>query len=72
MSKIPSDATELAQCQPVYKNFKGWDEDISAIRKYSDLPVNTKKFLQFIEDFTGVKIKIISVGSERGATILRK
>ncbi|OHB71741.1 MAG: adenylosuccinate synthase [Planctomycetes bacterium RBG_16_43_13] len=72
ISKIPSDATELAQCQPVYRNFKGWNEDISAIRKYSDLPVNAKKFLQFIEDFTGVKIKIISVGSERGATILRK
>jgi adenylosuccinate synthase len=61
---------ELEKVKPVYKSFPGWLKDISEIRKYSDLPVECKNYIKFIEKFTGVKIKLLSVGAERNSNIL--
>lgn len=61
---------ELKKVKPVYKSFKGWKEDISKIRKFSELPPACKTYLNFITKFLGVKIKFISVGAERNANIL--
>lgn len=63
--------TELSQVTPVYSAFPGWKESICEIRKYKDLPKKCKNYLQFIASFLDVKIKIISVGAERNANILR-
>jgi adenylosuccinate synthase len=62
---------ELAKLKPVYKSFKGWEEDISGIRRFDELPENCKTYLNFIEDFLGVKMSIVSVGAERTANIYR-
>ena len=40
----------LSTAKPVYKMFPGWKCDISKIRKYSDLPDNARKYVEFIED----------------------
>jgi adenylosuccinate synthase len=61
---------ELAKLTPVYKTFKGWKEDISAVRKFKDLPKNCQTYLRFIETFLGIPLGIISVGAERSANIL--
>jgi len=55
--------------QPVYKEFKGWKEDITKIKSFTDLPETFKSYLQFIEDEIKVPIKIISVGPNRNETI---
>ncbi|MGC9375183.1 MAG: adenylosuccinate synthase [Bacteroidales bacterium] len=55
--------------QPVYKEFKGWKEDITKIKSFTDLPEAFKSYLQFIEDEITVPIKIISVGPNRDETI---
>ncbi len=55
--------------QPVYKEFKGWKEDITKIKSFTDLPETFKFYLQFIEDEIKVPIKIISVGPNRNETI---
>ncbi|MDY6802064.1 MAG: adenylosuccinate synthase [Bacteroidota bacterium] len=55
--------------QPVYKEFKGWKEDITKIKSYTDLPETFKSYLQFIEDEIKVPIKIISLGPNRNETI---
>lgn len=57
--------------EPVYKEFKGWKCDITGIRKYEDLPVELKDYVAFIEEETGCPIKIISVGPDRDANIIR-
>jgi adenylosuccinate synthase len=57
------------QLQPVYKEFKGWKEDITKIKSFTDLPAAFKSYLQFIEDEIKVPIKIISVGPNRSETI---
>jgi len=66
---FPSSLKELAKCEPVYEDFEGWEEDISDIRKYEDLPGNAKKYLKRIEELSGVRIKYIGVGKDREQTI---
>jgi adenylosuccinate synthase len=67
---FPASLKELAKCEPVYDEFDGWDEDISGIRRYEDLPANARRYLSRIEELTGVKIKLIGVGKEREQTIV--
>jgi adenylosuccinate synthase len=62
---------ELAEVKPVYKTFKGWKEDLSQIRKFNDLPETCRYYLNFIEKYLGVPIKLISVGAERNQNVLK-
>ncbi|HEY3250665.1 MAG TPA: adenylosuccinate synthase [Ignavibacteria bacterium] len=60
---------ELSKIKPVYKVFPGWLQDISSMRKFSNLPKECKDYVRFIERFTGVRIKFLSVGAERNSNI---
>jgi adenylosuccinate synthase len=70
--RMPTDTKVLAQCHPVYKNFKGWKEDLSKIRRFEDLPKTAKIYLNFLERYLKVKVTMISVGKDREKTILRR
>lgn len=59
------------EIEPVYTEFKGWKTPISGIRKYEDFPSEFKAYVEFIEEQTGVPVKIISVGPDREETIIR-
>lgn len=59
------------QIVPVYREFKGWKTDITAIRSYEQLPPELKEYIAFIEGETGCKVKIVSVGPDRDAVIVR-
>ncbi len=56
---------------PVYREFKGWQCDINDIRTYDEFPAELKTYIEFIEQETGVPVKIVSVGPDREATVLR-
>ncbi|HEY9124675.1 MAG TPA: adenylosuccinate synthase [Bacteroidales bacterium] len=57
--------------EPVYAELDGWNEDITTCKTYDSLPVNLKKYIQFIEKETGVPVSIVSVGPNREQTIVR-
>ena len=69
---FPPDIKTLQECTPVYESHQGWEEDISKVTKFDDLPENAKKYLARIEELAGVKIKIVSVGPGREATIIKE
>lgn len=60
---------ELSKVKPVYRSFAGWLEDISAVRRFKDLPAESRNYINFIAKFLGVKIKFVSVGAERNANV---
>ncbi len=62
---------KLYKAKPRYITMKGWDEDVTAIREYSQLPENARKYIEKIEEMVGVKIKYVSVGPERDQLIKR-
>ena len=49
----------------------GWDEDISKVRNFFDLPKNAQKYILKIEELIGVRIKYITVGPVRDQLIKR-
>ena len=57
--------------KPVYREFPGWKCDLRAFPRYEDFPAEFKAYVEFIERETGVPVKIISVGPDRGETIVR-
>lgn len=61
----------LLQAQPVYETHMGWEEDLTEIRTYEELPKNAKKYITRIEELCNVPIKYISVGPAREALIVR-
>ena len=69
---IPSTISELNRCKPIYIELPTWNEDISKVRKYEDLPTNAKKYIETIEKFTNTKVAFISVGPGREETIIKE
>ena len=68
-TQVPFDT--YAEIEPVYTGFKGWNTDLTGCRKEEDLPVEFKDYISFMENYLGVPIKIISLGPDREATIMR-
>jgi adenylosuccinate synthase len=48
----------------------GWDEEISTVRAYDELPQQAQDYVKRIEDMSGVAPMIISVGPDRAETVL--
>ncbi|MBV7274248.1 adenylosuccinate synthase [Clostridium thailandense] len=66
---VPASLEDLAKCEPIYEEFEGWDESIENARSYNEIPENAKTYLKKIEEFTGTKISIVSVGPRRDQTM---
>lgn len=56
--------------EPVYEIMQGWNEDISGVNNYENLPANAKKYITRVEQLIGVKAGIISTGAKREHTIV--
>ena len=72
INNFPASLEDLAKCEPVYEELDGWNEDITKIEKFEDLPKNAKKYVARIEELIGVSIDLVSVGPNRTQTIIRK
>lgn len=64
-SYIPSDQADVAKAKPVYQELPGWQEAISKMSTWEELPENAKNYIRFIEEFTGVPVSMVSVGPDR-------
>lgn len=62
---IPASLEKVYRAKPVYEVMDGWDEDISTVRTYEELPENCKKYLKRIEELAKTRISIVSVGPDR-------
>ncbi|OGR20899.1 MAG: adenylosuccinate synthase [Desulfobacula sp. RIFOXYA12_FULL_46_16] len=72
ITNFPAEIKVLQECTPVYETHPGWNQDIRAIRELDELPLNAKEYLKRLEELSGVKIKIVSVGPGREATIIKE
>lgn len=59
----------LQNVETVEKSFSGWGTPIGDARKFTDLPGKAREYLGFIEEYTGIPVKYVSVGREREQTI---
>ena len=66
-----ADMGMLADVEPIYEVMPGWKEDLSAVRKFEDLPANARKYVGRLEELVGAPIRMVSVAPDRTATLLR-
>ena len=65
----PSTISKLARCKPVLIEMDGWQEDLSGIKSFDELPEAAKAYVRKIEELTEIPVGIISVGPDRTQTI---
>jgi len=68
LKSYPTDSNTLSAVKPVYETLPGWKTGISDCKSFSELPQNTRNYLDFISRASGVKVDIVSVGPKRHQT----
>jgi adenylosuccinate synthase len=63
---------EAENVSPIYTNFNGWEEDLTAMDSVDTLPNALMEYIEFLENELQIPIKIVSVGPDRKQTIFRK
>jgi adenylosuccinate synthase len=72
LTSFPSDIAILEKCQPIYEELDGWQESISGIRYFKNLPTGARDYTSRLEDLLSCPISLVSVGPERRQIILAK
>jgi len=68
--EMPMSQTDFHHAVPVYEEFPGWDEDITAARSLDDLPKNARSYVEAVEAMTSVPISVVGVGPGRDESIV--
>ncbi|HZK53029.1 MAG TPA: adenylosuccinate synthase [Desulfosporosinus sp.] len=69
--EFPQSQKIFKQSQPVYEEMPGWNEDLTEVRRFEDLPEAAKNYIQRIEELTGVPATLVAIGPGREQTIVR-
>jgi adenylosuccinate synthase len=67
---MPAHISRLERLEPVYETLPGWEEEIRHARCMDDLPAQARDYIQRIEELTGTKPYVISVGPDREETLM--
>jgi len=70
--EFPASLKMQEECDLVYEEVNGWEEDISMVKDLNDLPSNAQKYLKIIEQLVGVETCMVSLGNERSQTMMLK
>jgi len=70
--EMPMTQTQFHHAKPIYETLPGWDEDISHAKTFEELPVNARKYVEYLEKISGAPMSAIGVGQHRDATISRR
>jgi adenylosuccinate synthase len=72
LTEMPGDTAQFAACEPVYETWPGWKAPTAGVTEFSKLPVEARRYLARLEEVCGVPAAIVSTGSDRDHTIIRR
>jgi adenylosuccinate synthase len=72
ITEFPADLRLLAGAEPVYETLPGWSTPTKGVRDFEQLPVEAQRYVKRLEEASGAPCAIISTGSDRADTIVRK
>ncbi|KAL7930813.1 Adenylosuccinate synthetase [Trichoderma chlorosporum] len=67
----PADLAILDRAEVVYHEMPGWQKPTTNVKTFEDLPKEARDYVEYIENFVGVRIKWIGTGPDREAMIKR-
>lgn len=70
-AEVPFEVCET-EVEPVYREIAGWNEDLSVIQEYQQLPDAFKSYHDYLETFLKTPIPLVSVGPDRVQTIVKR
>jgi len=70
LEDVPSLVEEMERVEPRLIELDGWQEDITGVRKWHELPSEARLYLSTLSEITGCPISVVSVGPERDSTLL--
>jgi adenylosuccinate synthase len=68
--EMPSDLELLERAEAVYEELPGFTEKVDGLRRFEDFPRNAVNYVKRVEALSGVKVMGLSVGADRGETIV--
>ena len=71
LKDFPATLEELAGCEPIYEDIKGFDADISACRSFSELPQACKDYIARLEQLCECPVSMVGVGPSREQNLER-
>lgn len=71
LSFFPADAATLCKVECIYDSLPGWDESITEINDFYELPDNARNFIRHIEQLCTKPVTVIGVGPKRNQVIMR-
>jgi len=71
VDQFRADMDLLEDAEPIYEALPGWRGNVSACRRFDELPREAQVYVKRLETLAGAPIKIVSVGPDRSATIMR-
>jgi len=69
---LPMGADDIARCTPIYETLPGWSDSTVGVTEYDKLPESARRYLERIEQVTGVPIDMISTSPDRDHTIMMR
>jgi len=70
ITEFPLDLDDLSRVKPIYEELAGWGKKLSGARTLDDLPETALRYVRRVEEISGVPVVCVSVGADRGETIL--
>jgi adenylosuccinate synthase len=70
LESLPSVSQELRRIEPVYARLKGWKKSTVGTTQMADLPLEARRYVEFLSEQIGVEIGLVSTGPERSQTII--
>ncbi len=65
VNELPMGPANLTPYEPIYEELAGWEEEISAVRRWEELPEAARAYARRLSEFCGVPVRRVSVGPER-------
>ena len=72
LENLPLLMDRYGECEPVYETMAGWQAATEGVTAYEDLPQNARRYLERIEEISGIPIDLVSTGAAREAVITRR
>jgi adenylosuccinate synthase len=69
---LPANLTTFDRCEPVWEELEGWQTPTCEARSFEDLPTAAQEYVRRLTELIGCPIDLISVGSHRRQTIVRR
>ncbi|MBL8909469.1 MAG: adenylosuccinate synthase [Archangium sp.] len=70
LTELPCDLEDFMRVQPVYEDLPGWEQKLAGARTFDDLPAAAQRYVRRIEELVSVPVTCVSVGAERGETMV--